>query len=73
MIQKRLKQLQAESNRRDAKIYANMFSRITKYTDIPTKVCIYSFWVVSIGIELEKIKALLMSGHACICVSFLLP
>ena len=43
MIQKRLKQLQAENNRRDAKMYANMFSRLTKDTDVPTKVCIHSF------------------------------
>lgn len=37
MIQKRLKQLQTENNRRDAKMYANMFSRLTKDTDVPTK------------------------------------
>lgn len=37
MVQKRLKQLQAENNRRDAKMYANMFSQLTKDTDVPTK------------------------------------
>lgn len=37
MIQKRLKQLQTENNRRDAKMYANIFSRLTKDTDVPTK------------------------------------
>lgn len=36
-IQKRLKQLQTENNRRDAKMYANIFSRLTKDTDVPTK------------------------------------
>ncbi|KAM7520923.1 hypothetical protein LguiB_019885 [Lonicera macranthoides] len=36
-IQKRLKQLQAESNKRDAKLYANMFVHMNKDTYVATK------------------------------------
>ncbi|XAR48435.1 Peptidylprolyl isomerase [Bertholletia excelsa] len=36
-IQKNLKQLQAESNRRDAKLYGNMFARMTKDSSVATK------------------------------------
>ncbi|KAJ6685793.1 PEPTIDYLPROLYL ISOMERASE [Salix purpurea] len=37
LIQKTLKQLQAESNKRDAKLYSNMFEHITKQTPVETK------------------------------------
>ncbi|GLT93914.1 hypothetical protein SLE2022_116840 [Rubroshorea leprosula] len=36
-IQKTLKQLQAESNKRDAKLYSNMFARMTKDSSTTTK------------------------------------
>nr|XP_019709874.1 peptidyl-prolyl cis-trans isomerase FKBP62 isoform X2 [Elaeis guineensis] len=36
-LQVTLKQLQAESNRRDAKLYANMFERMRKDTDVALK------------------------------------
>jgi hypothetical protein len=38
LIQKNLKQLQAESNKRDSKIYINMFARMTRDTPVATKV-----------------------------------
>lgn len=37
LIQKTLKQLQAESNKRDAKLYSNMFADMTKQTSAITK------------------------------------
>ncbi|KAA8528448.1 hypothetical protein F0562_035803 [Nyssa sinensis] len=37
LCQKSLKQLQAESNKRDAKLYANMFARMTKDSFVATK------------------------------------
>ncbi|KAK9215809.1 hypothetical protein WN944_007815 [Citrus x changshan-huyou] len=37
LLQKSLKQLQAESNKRDAKFYANMFVRVTKDSSVATK------------------------------------
>ncbi|KAG5251177.1 peptidyl-prolyl isomerase [Salix suchowensis] len=37
LIQKTLKQLQAESNKRDAKLYSNMFEHMTKQTSVVTK------------------------------------
>ncbi|KAJ6404965.1 hypothetical protein OIU84_013024 [Salix udensis] len=37
LIQKTLKQLQAESNKRDAKLYSNMFEHMTKQTPVVTK------------------------------------
>ncbi|KAK1432327.1 hypothetical protein QVD17_09222 [Tagetes erecta] len=37
MVQKTLKQLQAESNKRDAKLYTNMFARMAKDCSIGTK------------------------------------
>lgn len=37
LLQKSLKQLQAESNKRDAKFYANMFARVTKDSSVATK------------------------------------
>lgn len=39
-VQQKLKQLQAESNKRDAKLYANMFSRMTQDISTATKVSI---------------------------------
>lgn len=36
-VQQKLKQLQAESNKRDAKLYANMFSRMTQDISTATK------------------------------------
>ncbi|XP_028053276.1 70 kDa peptidyl-prolyl isomerase-like isoform X1 [Camellia sinensis] len=36
LIQKNLKQRQAESNKRDAKLYSNMFSRMTKDSSVAT-------------------------------------
>ncbi|XP_012068191.1 70 kDa peptidyl-prolyl isomerase isoform X2 [Jatropha curcas] len=36
-LQKMLKQLQAESNKRDAKLYSNMFAHMTKETSVATK------------------------------------
>lgn len=38
LIQKNLKQLQAESDKRDAKLYANMFVQTTKDPSVGTKV-----------------------------------
>lgn len=38
MIQRKLKQLQAESDKRDAKMYANMFSHKTKDSSVASKV-----------------------------------
>lgn len=37
LLQKSLKQLQAESNKRDAKFYANMFAHVTKDSSVATK------------------------------------
>ncbi|KAE8057034.1 hypothetical protein FH972_013756 [Carpinus fangiana] len=37
LIQKNLKQLQAESNKRDSKLYINMFARMTRDTPVATK------------------------------------
>lgn len=38
ILERSLKQLQAESNRRDAKVYSNMFARMTKDTSMAIKV-----------------------------------
>lgn len=38
ILERSLKQLKAESNRRDAKIYSNMFARTTKDTSMAIKV-----------------------------------
>lgn len=38
LIQRNLKRLQVESNKRDAKLYANMFARTIKITPNATKV-----------------------------------
>lgn len=38
LIQKNLKQLQADSNRRDSKLYKNMFAHMTRDTPVATKV-----------------------------------
>ena len=38
MIQKNLKQLQAESDKRDSKLYMNMFAHMTRDTPLATKV-----------------------------------
>lgn len=38
LLQKTLKQLQTESNKRDSKLYANMFARVTKDSSVATKV-----------------------------------
>lgn len=43
MLQKSLKQLQAESNKRDAKFYANMFAHVTKDSSVATKVDYFTF------------------------------
>ncbi|XP_041021479.1 70 kDa peptidyl-prolyl isomerase-like isoform X2 [Juglans microcarpa x Juglans regia] len=37
LIQKNLKQLQADSNKRDSKLYKNMFARMTRDTPVATK------------------------------------
>ena len=37
LIQKNLKQLQAERNKRDSKLYINMFARMTRDTPVATK------------------------------------
>lgn len=38
LIQKNLKQLKAESNKRESKLYINMFARMTRDTPVATKV-----------------------------------
>ena len=38
LIQKNLKQLQAESDKRDSKLYMNMFAHMTRDTPLATKV-----------------------------------
>lgn len=43
MIQKNLKQLQADSNKRDLKLYKNMFAHMTRDTPVATKVSGVSF------------------------------
>ncbi|KAJ8453327.1 hypothetical protein Cgig2_008211 [Carnegiea gigantea] len=65
MIQKRLKQLQAENNRRDAKMYANMFSRLTKDMDVPTKYLWAPFIFCdcpTISLKLSTVKKLGVAG-----------
>ncbi|OMO50931.1 hypothetical protein CCACVL1_30112 [Corchorus capsularis] len=37
LLQKRLRELQAESNKRDAKLFTNMFARMSKDSSVPTK------------------------------------
>ncbi|KAJ4701592.1 Peptidylprolyl isomerase [Melia azedarach] len=37
LLQKKLKQLQTESNKREAKLYANMFARVTKDSSVSAK------------------------------------
>lgn len=54
MIQKRLRQLQAECNKRDAKMYANMFSRLTKDTDVPTKKLKVEKEEANVAMELNR-------------------
>ena len=39
LLQKTLKQRQAESNQQDAKLYANMFPQPAKNLAVVTKVC----------------------------------
>lgn len=38
LLQKTLRQLQAESNKRDAKLFSNMFAKMSKDLSVPTKV-----------------------------------
>lgn len=40
-MQKNLKQLQGESNKRDAKLYSNMFAPMRNDTAVATKVSLF--------------------------------
>lgn len=43
LLQVNLKKLQAESDKRDGKLYGNMFHRIAKESDVVSKVIFFIF------------------------------
>jgi hypothetical protein len=57
LLQVNLKKLQVESNKRDAKLYANMFDRTTKESDVSK--------VTSHFIFLSALYEYTLSKHQC--------
>lgn len=63
MIQKNLKQLQAESDKRESKLYMNMFAHMTRDTPVATKVSDVSLILLAYNdLKLENI----MQVVACV-------
>lgn len=65
LLQVNLKKLQVESNMRDAKLYANMFDRTTKESDVVSKVTSLNLFLFLLGMEFSLKASVLLLQFSC--------